>query len=240
MNTISYKDFEEFCHNSEILQWKDGLPSTVRHDANLISKVWDRRKRPSSDWIYPYYRRFCRNARKLIFHGVPAPDVKHTSRVSGTNIHIVTYEELPGMSLKNVLTKHKEMLDVGGFAGFLAHLHNRGIYFRALHLGNVLRLDSGSFGLIDVADVHFLIFSLSLNMRARNLSRLLYYKKHRMILEEHFEAIVREYCARIKMDAGSYGRFSEKIQAHLAARQSNRKHRRGLTALSNREHDTKE
>ncbi len=118
------------------------------------------------------------------------------------------------------------ILDIGGLAGFLAHLHDRGIYFRALHPGNVLRLDSGSFGLIDVTDVRFFILALTRHLRARNLSRLMYYKKHRRILGAHFEALVREYCARIKMDAGSYGRFSEKIQAHLAARQSKKRRRR--------------
>ena len=222
MMTMSYQEFEEFCEKSEILQWKDGLPSIIKHDSNLISKVWQKRIRPSSDWIYPYYRRFCRNARKLLSRGVSAPHVKHAFRVSGRKIHIVTYEELPGISLKKVLTNHRDMLDIAGLARFFAHLHSNGIYFRSLHLGNVLRLDSGGFGLIDVADVHFLIFPLSMNLRTRNLSRLLYYKKHRILLEDCFKAIVDEYCAHLNMDAESGRRFYGKIQDHLAARQAKR------------------
>jgi hypothetical protein len=38
-------------------------------------------------------------------------------------------------------------------ARFIRHLHRQGVYFRSLHLGNILQLPGGNYGLIDILDL---------------------------------------------------------------------------------------
>ena len=59
------------------------------------------------------------------------------------------------------------------FTEFIIHLHAQGIYFRSLHLGNVVLTPQGSFGLIDFSDLRLLPCSLPLFMRRRNIQRML-------------------------------------------------------------------
>ena len=58
-------------------------------------------------------------------------------------------------------------LDFDAFAEFLIRLHEAGIGFRALHLGNVLKTADG-FALIDIGDCRFSSHTLSLRQRAKN------------------------------------------------------------------------
>ncbi|WP_336145611.1 lipopolysaccharide kinase InaA family protein, partial [Klebsiella pneumoniae] len=58
------------------------------------------------------------------------------------------------------------------FGRFMAQLHERGVYFRSLHLGNVLLLEDGEFGLIDVADMRIFPSALRNTLRQRNLKHM--------------------------------------------------------------------
>jgi len=51
-------------------------------------------------------------------------------------------------------------------------LHERGVYFRSLHLGNVVRTPDGRLGLIDISDVRVHRRPLGRLLRARNLRRM--------------------------------------------------------------------
>lgn len=52
------------------------------------------------------------------------------------------------------------------------HLHRKGIYFRSLHLGNVILTPNGEFGLIDFSDMRIYPWPLPKFMRVRNIRRL--------------------------------------------------------------------
>jgi len=54
-------------------------------------------------------------------------------------------------------------------------LHQRGVYFRSVHLGNILRLPDGELGLIDLSDLHISARPLSARKRRRNLRHILRY-----------------------------------------------------------------
>lgn len=49
----------------------------------------------------------------------------------------------------------------------------RGVYFRSLHGGNIVRVDDGGFGLIDIADLQLMRRPLGVARRLRNLRPLL-------------------------------------------------------------------
>ena len=68
---------------------------------------------------------------------------------------------------KNIATVRATLAD------FVRTLFDRGIYFRSLHLGNVVLTPQGSFGLNDFSDLRLLPCPLPLFMRRRNIQRML-------------------------------------------------------------------
>ncbi len=68
------------------------------------------------------------------------------------------------------------------------------MYFRSLHLGNVLLMDDGEFGLIDIADMRILPSPLGKELRVRNLRHMQRYPQDRgWLFEEHFEQLLSGY-----------------------------------------------
>jgi hypothetical protein len=59
------------------------------------------------------------------------------------------------------------------FTFFVIRLHFLGIYFRSLHLGNVVLTPAGELGLIDFSDLTLWPCPLPRFMRRRNIRRML-------------------------------------------------------------------
>jgi hypothetical protein len=73
-------------------------------------------------------------------------------------------------------------------------LHDKGILFRSIHLGNILVLEHGGFGLIDIADMSIQRRPLGLLKRARNFRHLLHDKADRDSLEQYgYERFLEQY-----------------------------------------------
>lgn len=222
VHTISFSEFESLCSNAEILRWKNSFPRLMRHNDNLISKIWAKQKKPSSDWIYPYYLRFVRNARKLHSRGIIAPNVQSITKVKKTGIQIVTYEELPGASVREIIKHDTDMVPLRELGLFIAILHKKGIFFTSLHLGNIIRLDSGDFGIIDIANTHFFLMPLGIYSRARNLSHLLSYKDDMALLCQKTNGdIVEVYLNHLSISSQEKERLFKLIQKKLKTRISN-------------------
>ena len=97
--------------------------------------------------------------------------------------HVVAYHPLGGEVLRDRLGNN-EAVDWPGLAQFVARLHERGVYFRSLHSGNVVCVPGGDFGLIDIADLQLLREPLGLARRVRNLRPLL----RDPVLRSHWQA----------------------------------------------------
>jgi len=92
-------------------------------------------------------------------------------------------------------------------------LHDRGIYFRAVHLGNVLITANGDFGLIDISEARCRRLPLSPAMRARNFRPLFAYVADLAAIEEHgFGAFVRTYLDAAELSPRSERRFVAKLR----------------------------
>jgi len=111
----------------------------------------------------------------------------------------VTYTPLPGLTLRQALQSLDSSLReslVERFGRFMAQLHERGVYFRSLHLGNVLLMDDGEFALIDVADLRIYPSSLRHALRQRNLRHMQRYPQDRSwLFETHFEQLLKGYAS---------------------------------------------
>lgn len=150
-------------HGEKVLQLEDG---------NYL-KLFRRKRLISSAAWYPYAQRFADNAAELKERGIPCPEVIGVFRISGFSRDAVRYLPLEGKTLRQVIQTDAAQHDLTEKLGrFVARLHESGVYFRSLHLGNIVLTPGGTLGLIDIADLRTQGGALDNNKRKRNLQRL--------------------------------------------------------------------
>ena len=196
VQTLAPQAREQLCANAHVVE-ADGLgPKVLRLEDGSFLKLFRARRWYTSGRFNPLSERFARNSQQLREHGIASPSVLnlYTLRDGST---AVRYQPLPGQTLRQVLqgldTSLQESL-VERFGRFVAQLHERGVYFRSLHLGNVLLMDDGEFGLIDLADMRIYPSALRNTLRQRNLKHMQRYPQDRgWLFETHFEQLATGY-----------------------------------------------
>jgi O-antigen ligase/tRNA A-37 threonylcarbamoyl transferase component Bud32 len=196
---------EKLTANAQVIE-EDGLgPKVLRLVDGSFLKLFRRRRWYTSGSFDPYSERFAINSERLRRMGIPTPPILDLYRLKDGS-SAVHYTPLPGNTLRQVLQAItapdvREAL-VERFGKFMAQLHEQGVYFRSLHLGNVLVLEDGEFGLIDVADLRIYPSSLSLSLRQRNLRHMQRYTvDHRWLFEDHFQALLQGYAVTASKSA---------------------------------------
>ncbi|MDH1279687.1 MULTISPECIES: polymerase [unclassified Pseudomonas] len=177
---------------------EDGLGIKVaRLQGGDFLKLYRRKRLLSSDlWNLPA-QRFADNARGLLQLGITAPTILDVLIISERRLSAVRYQPLPGDTLRSQLgladpVARAEL--VVAFGTFLAELHQRGVYFRSLHLGNVLLLPDGSFGLIDLSDMKLEGSPLAPWKRRRNLQHILRYAEDiDWLTQQHLDSWLAGY-----------------------------------------------
>jgi O-antigen ligase/tRNA A-37 threonylcarbamoyl transferase component Bud32 len=190
--------FEQLCGNAHVIE-ADGLgPKVLRLEDGSYLKLFRSRRWYTSGSFNPYSERFASNSEQLRELGIPAPPILNLYTLNDGS-SAVRYEPLPGLTLRQALQSLDSSLReslIERFGRFMAQLHERGVYFRSLHLGNVLLMDDGEFGLIDVADMRVYPSALRNALRQRNLRHMQRYPQDRnWLFEAHFEQLVRGYAS---------------------------------------------
>lgn len=125
----------------------------------------------------PYSKRFIDNAVKLQERGIPTLTVLEYFQLDAAGMTAVLYSPLPGETLRQIANKEgfdwEQNLDP--LVALIRRLHTAGIYFRSLHLGNIVVTPDNQMGLIDVADMRFLRAPLSPALARRNLQHFARY-----------------------------------------------------------------
>ncbi|MGN8274231.1 O-antigen ligase family protein [Pseudomonas sp. SMN5] len=176
----------------------DGLgPKVLRLSGGDFLKLFRARRWYTSGGFNPYSERFAVNSLLLRNLGIQSPTILALYHLKDGS-SAVHYVPLPGMTLRQALQGASAPAQrhalVRGFGRFLAQLHERGVYFRSLHMGNVLVLDNGEFGLIDIADMYVYPSSLRLALRQRNLRHMRRYKEdYGWLFEQHLDALLDGY-----------------------------------------------
>jgi hypothetical protein len=82
---------------------------------------------------------------------------------------------LPGVSLENLFRQDPGKLStlLPDLACFIRQIHRKRIYFRSLHVGNILSLPDGGFGLIDILDLKRCLLPLGRWRIQRNFRHLI-------------------------------------------------------------------
>jgi tRNA A-37 threonylcarbamoyl transferase component Bud32 len=153
--------FEQDRHGVKVAQLKDGSIVKVFR----VKRLW------SGAGIYSYARRFCRNVDRLKQRNIPVPEVLNLYHVRSTRLSVVRYSPLLGQTIKDIMKAG--LLDEAlayQVGEFIAKVHALGIYFRGLHIGNIVRTLNGELGLIDVSELS-IYWHLSRYRRLRNFAR---------------------------------------------------------------------
>lgn len=198
MQTLSPSELSALTSNATILE-SDGLGAKVlKLEDGSFLKLFRKRSILSSETLKPYAKRFAQNAECLRDLGFNSPQIIQVYwLIDPINKTAVHYWPIPGKTLRDALgsspIEQRQQL-VTQFGELLARLHACGVYFRSVHLGNVLVQPDGQLGLIDIADMRISRFALSLSKRQRNLKHMRRYNEDQQwLFEENLEALKTGY-----------------------------------------------
>jgi tRNA A-37 threonylcarbamoyl transferase component Bud32 len=172
LNHSAYLSLREGAHVIEA----DGSGDKVLLLADGTMLKFFRRKRlVSSALLFPYAKRFASNTRALQRRSVPCPNVLALYRIASIERDAVHYQPLAGETVRHLFKTDAEAGLRFELGQFVAELHRKGIYFRSLHLGNIVLTPQRHLGLIDVADMTCQRLTLSTGKRLRNFQHMARY-----------------------------------------------------------------
>lgn len=179
MQLLSREKYDRWRAGAQVLE-QDAWGEKVLHLADgTFLKLFRRKSWLSKTAFYPPAKRFADNADALQKLGIPCPKVIQLYRLSEPYRSVVHYHPLEGVTLRQLLSNDERIDQLKLFARlaeFITHLHDSGVYFRSLHMGNIVLTPDDRFGLIDISDMRCLGRPLSRQMRKRNYRHLLRYE----------------------------------------------------------------
>lgn len=128
--------------------------------------------------------RFCANAERLRALGIDTVTPRGLYRIPHARRWAVRYAPLQGETLRGLIGRFSlPEKTIGDLGWYVARLHDKGIYFRSLHPGNIVLQPDGSLGLIDVLDCRFRWFGrpLTAAQRERNFRHFFRYEDGKRI-----------------------------------------------------------
>lgn len=191
MQALDHDAYLKLSADADVLEADQHGAKVLRLTDGSFIKLFRRKRLLSSAMFYPYAQRFADNALAIQRHGIPSPRVLGVYRVTGLDRDAVHYQPLPGKTLRELYRSHAEIANQEikeRLGGFVADLHNQGVYFRSLHLGNIVLTPDNTLGLIDIADMKNQNGPLSRHKRIRNFRHMLRYPEDRNWLFEETNA----------------------------------------------------
>lgn len=178
MQLLSEADYIKLKIGAELIERDGHGEKVLKLSDDSYLKIFRRKSWFSKSLLITPAQRFAANTLKLKQLGIPCPSVLRLFRLKSPYRSLVQYRPLPGMTIRQwvaeaTLAQHQEMRL--RLAEFISGLHERGVYFRSLHLGNIVLTPSGELGLIDIADMRCLGKPLPTRLRKRNLEHLFRY-----------------------------------------------------------------
>jgi len=162
------KTIEKDPHGDKVYLLPDGRYLKLFRTKRLIS----------SAILFPHVFRFKRNIEKLVRLNIATLSIERIFSVPDIKRHAVLYQPLAGVTVRDYLKKKNVANDFFFQLGeYLAELHQKGIFFRSVHFGNIILTPNQQFGLIDVADMKIGRFPLGYFKRLRNIKHFLRVKE---------------------------------------------------------------
>lgn len=179
MTPLSDDQYRSLRADAEVIEADGHGEKVLRLADGTFLKLFRRKRLISSALLYPYAKRFADNIEALKHRGIACPSVIGVYRVATIHRDLVHYRPLLGRTLRQINDPTERSELRARFGAFVAELHNKGVYFRSLHLGNVVLGENGLLGLIDIADLNAGTSTLSKRKRMRNFRHILRYPEDR-------------------------------------------------------------
>lgn len=210
--TITPTECQALQRSGQIIEGSEQKPRVVLTAQGQVRKFFYARKKPfySSSHRRPYALRFWKNAQCLEARGVLCPIVEAAWYEPEAKIYILGYPYLDGQDLRQCLAVSEEASAIHHrVIDFLAALHAEGVFFRSIHLGNLLITPAGTLGLLDIGDLSVKRRTLSPELRGRNLAHLLCYQTTdaRLFAQYGVDAWIDQYLARAQLSKFQKNRF---------------------------------
>ena len=201
MEIITSEDFHHICFqkDSTLLKTTYDRPKLLETPAGEMVKIfYPRRKRFSSNSFKPYAIRFKANANRLRQLGFAAPHVENIKFCPDLRTYILIYQKIPGENARILANQNMDI--IAAVAKYLVELHHQGIFFRSLHLENLLYQETEEFLLLDIVDVKFKKNPLNIFFRYRNLKHMFFIEDDATFWQSYgIEKFVEQYLKLAKL-----------------------------------------
>jgi tRNA A-37 threonylcarbamoyl transferase component Bud32 len=192
---ISREVYDKLIHNSVVLEKDKRADKVLQLADGTFLKLFRQKPWLSSATLQPYAIRFIDNARLLKAREIPTVRPTALFNIPAIAHMAVQYDPLPGKTLRQIAENDgftdSQALQLGEF---IALLHNKGVYFRSLHLGNIILTPEGKPGLIDIADMFVRKKPLRIDQRIRNFRHMLRYARDkRAIGQDSLKKVTAAY-----------------------------------------------
>lgn len=176
MKKLKLQDYLAMREGAEVLEKDPHGDKVLRLFDGSILKLFRRKRLLSSAAWSPYAQRFADNAVALARMGVAVPEIIAVFRIQELARDAVHYRPLPGRTLREMVREGIEpALEYrlrNALTRLVIKLHDQGVYFRSLHIGNVVCTPEGQLGLIDFSDLRIHPWPLGKYLRGRNVRRM--------------------------------------------------------------------
>jgi serine/threonine protein kinase len=197
MDVLSQNEFETLICGAKLLEKDRHGPKVYATQDGKAVKLFRVKRWLSSNLFCRYAVRFKRNAEHLAILGIPSLQVEQVGVVPHLDRQLVIYPWLPGASLRHALrnSNPQEALRLMRSMGTaLALIHEKGVYFRSMHFGNILiNNNDASISLIDILDLSVMRKPLSIPRRKRNFQHMIRYEEDRVRLTEFWNPFKEAY-----------------------------------------------
>ncbi len=214
LTTMADAEYTRLQRGAKVLE-ADGRGAKVMSLADgRIMKLFRPRKTFTSARWFPRSLRFAKNAQTLQQLGIPTVSDVICFKLPSQHFTGVLYQPLPGATLRQLgvagLTTQGDYSQTGEF---IAMLHQAGILFRSIHLGNVVKMADGQLGLIDIADLASQPWPLLKSQRQRNFRHLFRPDEdHDYLTEACKQALVDSYLAQCPEKMSADSRFRQELE----------------------------
>lgn len=196
MRIVTANELQDWLSQGELLEKDSHGPKVVRLPSGLLLKIFRSRRNLLLARLRPDARRFADRAERLQRLGIHTPQLAELLWIDREKaVSACLYQPLQGEGLDKLFRDARAEFDrlLPQLAVYIHRLHQRGIYFRSLHLGNILLTPDGDFGLIDFLDIRFKRGPLGRHLVQRNFAHLKGYLKRRKVQDFPWDALIEHY-----------------------------------------------
>ena len=196
MRIVAANELQDWLSQGELLEKDSRGAKVVRLPNGQLLKIFRSRRLPLIARLRPDAQRFAERAGRLKALGIETPEIKECGWIDRDEaVSFCLYVPLQGTPLDTLFNNSRTEFDalIPALAGYIRHLHQLGIYFRSLHLGNILLTADGGFGLIDFLDIRFKGRPLGRMLIKRNFQHLHGYLVRRKVKNFPWDELTQAY-----------------------------------------------